>query len=232
MKINIKEYKEIIGKKTNIHKVSYFFKKDVKDLFSKKILLLDLEFSKNYHIFEVGAIILEKGNITNTLFKKYKLPKNESYWDFETNSFTNKEINKNKKEFSKKDGKELLELIESVDYIVVHNYTAEAQCIAKIKNKEYKAETCDILQEEKFICTNYSFKNKYFKEKGIEKTSNSEISNYFGWKIKDKEKEYILKNGKEKIKIEKPKGVKSELHNSFYDVVITLSNFISLSKMV
>lgn len=228
---NIEEYKKVIGKKTNIHKVSYFCKEDLKEINSKKILIFDLEFSMNKIIFEMGGLVLEKGKLKETFFKEYKLPEGEPYWCFKSGGFITEAINKKEKEFSKKDAEWLLEKIEEVDYVVVHNYSAEAQCLAKMKKKEYKAEECELLQNKKFICTNYSFKNKYFKEKGIENTSNNEISKYFGWSVKEIEEEYVIRNKETKFKIKKPKGVKSELHNSFYDTVITLTNLITLSRI-
>jgi hypothetical protein len=229
---NLIDYKKAIGTKTNIHKVSYFFKEDFDELHNKKLLIFDLEFSMNKFIFEVGGLVLDKGKVKETFFQEFKIPDGEPYWSFESNSFISKPINQNKNLFSKKDRDWLFEIIEEVDYVIVHNYPAEAQCIAKLKNKPYNALNCSILQNNKFICTNYSFKNKYFKNFGIENTSNSDLSNIFGWKIEDEEDKYNIKNEDINFFVKKPKGVESKLHNSFYDSVITLTNLISLKKII
>lgn len=229
---NLLDYKKTIGTKTNIHKVSYFFKDDLLNLHSKKLLIFDLEFSMNKFIFELGGLIIENGKIKETFFYEYKLPFGEPYWSFNSNCFISTPLNTNKPLFSLKDSDWLLSIIEDVEYVVVHNYTAEAQCLAKLKNKPYNALNCSILQNNKFICTNYSFKNKYFKNFGIEKTSNSDLSNIFGWKIEDKENKYNIKNNEINFFVKKPKGVESKLHNSFYDSVITLTNLISLKKII
>lgn len=230
-KFDLNDYKKAVGVKSNIHKVSYFFKDDIVDLHSKRILIFDLEFSMNKTIFEIGGLILNGSKVEDTFFKEYKLPYGEPYWCFKKNSFITTPLNMTKKEFSSKDTRWLMDLIDSVDYVMVHNYVAEAQCLAKLNNQPYSALTCELLQNKKFICTNYSFKNKYFKSQGLTETSNGPISEFFGWDITSKDDKYIIKNKGVNFYIDKPDGVKSVLHNSFYDSVVTLTNFMSLKKI-
>jgi len=230
-RFDLDDYKKIVGIKTNIHKVSYFFKDDILDLHDKKILIFDLEFSKNKVIFEIGGLVLNNSKVEKTFFKEFKLPYGEPYWCFERNSFITAPLNTTKKEFSSKDTAWLMNLIDSVDYVMVHNYVAESQCLAKLNNKVYSSNTCELVQNKKFICTNYSFKNKYFKSQGLTDTSNGAVSDFFGWEIESEENKYIIKNDGVKFYIEKPIGVKSVLHNSFYDSVVTLTNFMSLKKI-
>lgn len=228
---DLAKYKKAVGVKSNIHKVSYYFKDDVEELHSKRILVFDLEFSMNKHIFEVGGLILNNSKVEETFFKEFSLPIGEPYWCFDSNAFTIAPLNIDKDLFSNQDKDWLLELIDSVDYVVVHNYVAEAQCIEKLNNNNYSALTCELLQNKKFICTNYSFKNKYFKQQGITNTTNSAISEFFGWSIENQDYKYVVKNNDIKFSVDRPKGVESILHNSFYDSVVTLTNFISLKKI-
>jgi hypothetical protein len=231
-KFSLKDYKKTIGVKSNIHKVSYFFKKDLNELHNKRLLIIDFEFSMNKIICEVGGLIIENMKVKESIFKEYKLPEGEPYWSFEASSFITDPFNQDKELFSDKDKEWLFKLIDSVDYIVVHNYVAEAQCIALLKGISYNAANCNLIQDKKFICTCYSFKNKYFKEIGIEKTNNNHISEYFGWSIENKKDHYKVINGNLFFKVNKPKGVVSKLHNSYYDSVITLTNLISLKKII
>lgn len=234
-KFNIDQYKSTIGKKTNIHKVSYFFKKDIKDLHTKKILFLDFEFSMNKFIFEVGGFILNKGVLEETIFEEYSLPANEPVWSFEQNKFVIQKTNTKKQLFSKLDAIGLKSIISRVDYVVAHNYVAEAQCLFKIDypNEKYDVNKVEIFNSDKIICTNYSFNNGYFKKFGITECSNSKISETMGWNITDIGDSYLIKNELLSVsfKMKKPIGVESKLHNSFYDSIITLTNFFSLKKI-
>jgi len=234
---NIDDYQRIVGKKTNIHKVSYFFKEDLKNLSNKRILFLDFEFSMNKIIIEVGGLVLENRKVVELIFDEYSLPPGEPYWDFDVDGFIDgRKLNKNKPLFSDKDQDKLFKLVQSVDYVVVHNYVAEAQCFLKLKTpyEKYNISNCDVFTQGKFICTSYSFKNKYFKSLGMTIFTNSGVSECFGWKIKDKESYLLVKNKSLNIafKIDKPKGIKSSLHNSFYDSVVTLTNFMSFGKII
>ena len=232
---NIEQYKLMIGKKSNIHKVSYFFKKDIKDLHTKKILFLDFEFSMNKFIFEVGGFILNKGALEETIFEEYSLPLNEPVWSFEQNKFVVQKINPRKQLFSKLDAMGLKSIINRVDYVVAHNYVAEAQCLFKMDypNEKYDINKVDIFNSDKIICTNYSFKNNYFKGLGVSECSNSKISEAMGWKVIDSGDSYLIKNDLLSVnfKMKKPAGVESKLHNSFYDSIITLTNFFSLKRI-
>jgi len=231
-KINIEKFKKMIGIKTNIHKVSFFHKEDIEKMNEKRILFLDLEFSKNKYIYEIGGFIIEKNKIVELIFKEYSLPNKEEVWDFQKNSFVVSKLNEDKPIFDEKEW--FFKLLDSVDYIVVHNYVAEAQCIFKLLYplEKYDITKINYFNDLKIICTNYSFSNKYFKSKGMTDFKNSEISKYFGWEIMDTEDKLILKNKEIKFCIKKPKSMKSELHNSFYDSAITLTNFISLTKLI
>jgi hypothetical protein len=225
-------YCKVVGTKTNIHKVSYFFKENL-ELYKKRILIIDLEFSMNKHIFELGGLILNNGKVEELLFKEYSLPRGEPYYSFERNGFIDIPLNKGKPLF--KDKEWLFSIIESVDYIVVHNYSAEAQCYFKLLHpyEQYDINRLPCFIEDKIICTNYSFKNKYFKELGLEKFSNSELSGSLGWSILDRKDKYVILNKEIEIsfEIKKPDNVVSEIHNSFYDVLITLTNLISAKKI-
>jgi len=234
-KFNLYEYLGTIGRKTNIHKVSYFCKDSFKDITSSRILIIDFEFSMNKIIFEIGGFILDNNKIVRNIYEEYSLPKGEPVWDFEKNGFTDKPVNKGKEQFLKKDQERLDSLIESVDYVIVHNYVAEAQCILKyqLPNEKYNITNSKIFNEDKFICTSYTLKNKYFKSLGMEGFSNSGVSEHFNWKIKDRDKYIKVKNKDLNVEfcIDKPEGMESKLHNSFYDSVVTLTNLISIKKI-
>lgn len=227
------DYAKVIGTKTNIHKVSYFLKEDVQTLHKKRILIIDLEFSMNKHIFEIGGIVLNNEKVEQLIFKEYSLPKGEPYFSFEKNGFITTPINKGKSLFKDKDW--LFSLLESVDYIVVHNYPAEAQCFFKLlfPNHPYDINKIKYFNEHKIICTNYSFKNKYFTNQGMEKFSNSDLASNFGWKFIDMGNKYKVVNKvlNVEFEVDKPKNVVSALHNSFFDSLITLTNFISAKKI-
>lgn len=234
-KFNLNSYQYTIGRKTNIHKVSYFFKNDISEIHSKRILFLDFEFSMNKIICEVGGFILNNNKLEEVIFKEYALPQGEPYWSFEKSCFINDPFNIDKPLFSEQDKNWLFNLVDSVDYVIVHNYVAEAQCFFKLAfpGDKYDIKRCSIFTQDKFICTSYSFKNKYFKSLGMEKFSNSEVSEFFGWKVKDKGSDLLIKNKDLdiKFKLPKPKEVESQLHNSYYDSVITLTNFMSMKKI-
>lgn len=231
---NSKEYIRKVGTKTNIHKVSYFFKENSHLIHKKKILFIDIEFSMNKLIFELGGFILNNGKIEEVIFKEYSLPKNEPYFSFETNGFITKPINIGKPLFSDKEW--LFDLLDSVDYIVAHNYTAEAQCFFKLlyPYDKYDVSKLKVFKEDKIICTNYSFNNVYFKQFGLEKFSNSELSKILGWTVSEDGNKYKVYNKSldMSFEINKPKDVVSKLHNSFFDIVITLTNFISAQKII
>lgn len=230
---NLSDYKKTVGTKTNIHKVSYFFKEDIAEIHQKRILFLDLEFSMKKNIFELGGLILNKGKVEEVIFKEYSLKEGELYYSFEKTGYTDEPINKGKPRFNEKDW--LFSLIESVDYLVVHNYPAEAGCFYNLLfSDNYDINKLKCFREGKFICTNYTFKNAYFKKFGLEKTSNSDLSKYFGWNISESTGLYIVENKTLNLKFEvkKPEGVISKVHNSFFDVIITLTNFISAKKIL
>lgn len=233
---NLSSYKRTIGYKTNIHKVSYFFKPDMDILHNKRILFLDFEFSMNKIICELGGFVLNNNKIEDLIFKEYSLPQGEPYWSFEKSCFVNYPMNVGKPLFNDSDKEWLFNLVESVDYVIVHNYVAEAQCFLKLAlpQEKYNIKNCSLFNNDKFICTSYSFKNKYFKSLGMEKFSNSEVSSFFGWEVKDKKGKLKIKNKDLNLKfyIDKPIGVNSELHNSFYDSVVTLTNFMSLKRII
>jgi hypothetical protein len=228
------DYFKTVGTKTNIHKVSYFFKEDRDVLHKKRILFIDLEFSMNKYIFELGGLVLNNGKVEEIIFKEYSLPKNEPYFSFEHNGFIDTPINKNKPLFS--ESKWLFNLLDSVDYIVVHNYPAEAQCFLKLlfPKAAYDIERLSIFNQNKIICTSYSFKNNYFKKLGLEKFSNSELSKTLGWSFTEKSSSYLITNLSLNMsfEIKKPANVVSKLHNSFFDILITFTNFISAQKII
>jgi len=224
------EYIRKIGIKTNIHKVSYFLKGNIRN---KKILFIDMEFSKNKEIYEIGGFVIEERKVIDYIFREYSISKGEPIWDFDNKRFVEKNINRGKKKFLKKDKDWLFTLINSVDYVVMHNYVAEAQCLFKLEypNEKYNINKVIGFAEGKFICTNYTFNNKYFKDLNYKDFTNSGISKAFGWKIKSKKNKYIIKSSSGPyFEIDKPKNVESKIHNSFYDSVITLTNYISASK--
>ena len=226
-------YKFSVGEKNNIHKVSYFYNDN--NFVGKKILFLDFEFSKEYNIYEMGGLILQDGKIIKKIFKEFKLPTNNSIFNFKTkrmNPVTSK-FNKGKLTLNPQ---KIIDLVENVDYVVCHNYVAEIKCILKLKYPDlsYDATNCNLMETRKVICTNYSFSNKYFKsEFDLCDFSNSGISNRLNWKVKLKGKEILVENKAidKKFKINPPKSffnaANQDLHNSFYDSVVTLTNFLS-----
>jgi len=230
---DLSNYKYYVGNKSNIHKVSYFYNDN--DFTDKKILFLDFEFSKEYNIYEMGGFIIENNKIIKRIFKEFKLPLSNSIFNFSTkrqdpvkNSF-----NKGKEKLNPQ---KIIDLVDSVDYIVCHNYVAEVKCILKLKYPDlnYDAKNCKSIDSRKIICTNYTFCNKYFKnEFDLCDFSNSGISNRLNWEVKLKGKEIIVENKKinKKFTVTPPKSFfnasNQNVHNSFYDSVITLTNFLS-----
>jgi len=226
-------YKFLIGNKSNIHKVSYFYNNQ--NFKNKKILFLDFEFSKEYNIYEMGGLILQDGKIIKKIFKEFQLPMDNSIFNFDTKRMipVTKKFNKGK---DKLKPKKILDLVDSVDYIVCHNYVAEVKCILKLKFPDlpYNVKNCDLMDNNKIICTNYSFSNKYFKDNfNLCDFSNSGISNRLNWKVNLIGKEIIVENKAidKKFSITPPKSFfkasNQNIHNSFYDSVITLTNFLS-----
>lgn len=235
-KFDLKKYKSIM-RGSEIEKVSFFFKDGLEEMKNKKILFLDLEFSQKRTIYELGGFIFNAGKIENHFYKEYSLPYGEKVWDFDKNMYvfaTN--INKGKPKFEKDDLDFLMNSIDSVDYIVIHNYVAELTCIHKLlfKDKEYNKHNVPFFNEGKVICTNYTFNNKYFKNLSLDKFNNSEVSKNLGWEvIEDSESIYCLHNKLDiKFKIKKPIEVVGKLHNSYYDSAITLTNFYSLMFLI
>lgn len=229
---NIKDYVRII-KGSEIEKVSFFFKDNIEEMKTKKIFFLDLEFSQNRIIFEVGGFIYDNGKITEHIYNEYSLPVGEKVWDFNLSRYLDGgHINSHKSVFSDIDRDTLLKIIEDVDYIVIHNYVAELTCFHKLlfKGIKYNKNDIDFFKEGKVICTNYSFNNKYFKNKQMKSFSNAEVSKQLGWNVIE-DIEVIYFEHKEldiRFKIKKPIEVVGKLHNSYYDSAITLTNFYSL----
>ena len=226
-------YKFLVGDKSTIHKVSYFYNNQ--DFTDKKILFLDFEFSKEYNIYEIGGLILENGKITKKIFKEFQLPLDNSIFNFNTKRMipVNKSFNKGK---DKLKAQKILDLVDSVDYVVCHNYVAEIKCILKLRFPDlpYDASNCDLIRDRKVICTNYSFSNKYFKSNfDLCDFSNSGVSNRLNWKVKLVGKDIVIENRAidKKFRIKPPKSFfnasNQNLHNSFYDSVVTLTNFLS-----
>lgn len=231
---DIEKYKRDVGYSSNIHNVSFFHKNiDLKD---KKILILDFEFSKNNYIYEFGGIIIENKKITKLIFEEFSIPKNEQVWGFKENRYIyNNYLNKNKPLFKKEN---IEKLFNEVDYIVVHNYVAEAQCLYKLFNgfdTKYDFQKCKF--KDKIICTNYSFNNQYFKnlkdELKMESFSNEKVFKHFNWNIEiDKDTFLLQQNNNIILKIKSPnEKVNANVHNAFYDCIITLANLISLSQI-
>jgi len=235
---DLKTYKYDVGTKTNIHKVSFFFKNYTRDsLKDKKILFLDFEFSKEYNIYEMGGLILQNNKIIKTFFKEFKLPDDNSIFSFDKKRYYPLSNNYNKNRI-KLNSSKILELVDSVDIVVCHNYVAEIKCLLKLRfpNRDYNSNNCELIKTGKIICTNYSFCNKYFKgEFNLSEFSNSNISKRMGWTVDLKSKHIFVKNKKLDIdfKVRPPEAFFSaennDLHNSFFDSVVTLSNFLSLT---
>ena len=76
--MNITDYKKKIGTKTNIHKVSFFFKKDLEEIKNKRLLIIDFEFTAQRNIFEVGGIILNNAKIEKLIFEEFSVPKTDT----------------------------------------------------------------------------------------------------------------------------------------------------------
>jgi hypothetical protein len=235
---DLSTYKYDVGTNTNIHKVSFFFKNYTREsLVGKKILFLDFEFSKEYNIYEMGGLILQDNKIIKTFFKEFTLPSGDNIFSFETKRhypISNK-FNKNRIKLNKK---KLFNLVNSSDIIVCHNYVAEIKCLLALRypDKEYNVNNCELIKQGKIVCTNYSFSNKYFKNHfNITEFSNSNISKKMGWLVELKSNKVSVKNKKLDIdfSVKAPKSFFSaenkNLHNSFFDSVVTLSNFLSLT---
>lgn len=235
---DLSTYKYEVGTKTNIHKVSFFFKNYTREsLTGKKILFLDFEFSKEYNIYEMGGLILQDNKIIKTFFKEYKLPIGDSIFSFETKRHhpLPRNFNKNRIVLNKE---KLFKLVDSSDIIVCHNYVAEIKCLLALRypDKEYNFNNCQLIKQGKIVCTNYSFSNKYFKGQfNISEFSNSNISKKMGWTVELKSKHINVKNNKLDIdfKVKAPdtffSSENKNIHNSFFDSVVTLSNFLSLT---
>lgn len=225
---NLNKYKAAVNSGTNVNKVSFYFKKDFNLILKKRLLVLDFEFSMNKHIFEIGGFVIEDRKITQYIFKEYSLPAGEPVWDFEKNKFVVNKINPTKSIFNEQ--KWLFDLIDSVDYVVVHNYVAESGCLFKLKypGVKYESTRCKLIQEGKFICTAYSFKNKFFKSLGLTKGSNSEVSQFFEWQVIEEDDKIHISSHELRMTIRKPVEVVGKLHNAFFDSVITLTNLLSL----
>ena len=138
-------YKFFVGNKSNIHKVSYFYNNhDFKD---KKILFLDFEFSKEYNIYEMGGLILENNKIIKKIFKEFKLPLDNHIFSFEDRRMhpVEKDFNKGKEELIPQ---KILDLVNSVDFVVCHNYVAEVKCLLKLRypHLEYNVKNCELIE--------------------------------------------------------------------------------------
>lgn len=70
--MNISEYKKTIGTKTNIHKVSLFFKENFQEIKNKKLLFLDFEFTAERNIYEVGGFILNNRKVEKQFLKSFQ----------------------------------------------------------------------------------------------------------------------------------------------------------------
>lgn len=235
---DLKTYKYDVGTKSNIHKVSFFFKNYTKEsLAGKKILFLDFEFSKEYNIYEMGGLILQDNKITKTFFKEFKIPDSDSIFSFKIKRHLpiSNIFNKNRLKLNKE---KLFKLVDSADIVVCHNYVAEIKCLLALRfpDLDYNFNNCELVKTGKVVCTNYSFANKYFKgEFNISEFSNSNISKKMGWTVELKSKNIKVKNTKldTDFTVRAPDAFFSaenkDLHNSFFDSVVTLSNFLSLT---
>lgn len=237
----LEEYKKTIGNKTKIHKVSLYFKEFDK-LDKSKVLLVDFEFSKNLNIYEITIITIQNNKIVDSWFEEFKIPSDDMLWDFklEKNVFPSKEFNKNRSEFTDEVKKKLINILNSSDYIVCHNYVAELRCIHSIlyPYRKYEAENLELFNTDKIICTNFTFNNKYFQKYNFPKFTNSSVSEFLGWNI-NKEGDYFRLNNKNinidfKLKMSESflLNGKGEIHNSYYDTLITLTNFLSLKYII
>jgi hypothetical protein len=240
-KINIKKYKQLIGTGNQIHKVSYFFKKteDIKD---KKFLIVDFEFSSSYNIYELSILFVKNNKITDIWFEEFKLPSNDKIFDFNLKRPVKikPSFNKDRNVFTNEKQQKLLNLIDEYDFFVAHNYVAEAQCLFKLlfPNQKYNVDKLNFYKEDKFICTNKSFNNKYFKEFEIfsQGFSNENVSKSLGWEVSYKDKSFIVKNHSNNIDFIINKLPSSfftskanvGIHNSLYDTIITYTTFLSL----
>jgi hypothetical protein len=243
--INLNTYLKKIGTTTQIHNVSYFNKGiDLKD---KEVVLADFEFSSNYNIFELTIIVVKNNKFKEIWFEEFALDLDDTIFNLDTlrkNKVTSS-FNKNKIKMDSTHINKLFNIIDTCDYFVAHNFVAELQCIYKLiyPNSKYDVKKLDLYNQGKVICTNKTFNNKYFKELNIFDNgfSNEAVSNFFGWKVEyNYEKKIFEINNhinKSSFVIKKlPNSFyesesKIGLHNSLFDTIITLTTFISLSKI-
>ena len=97
--------------------------------------------------------------------------------------------------------------------------------------------------EDKIICTNKSFNNKYFKDSDVFNNgfSNENVSLSLDWVIqyKEQDKEFNLYNNRtrEFINVNNlpsnfiNSNTSVGIHNSLYDTIITYSSFLTLNEI-
>ena len=248
LNIDIKKYRNLIGKNTQIHKVSYFFKDNLKNIDKKTVLIVDFEFSKNHNINEITIIKIKNRKITSIWFEEFKLPLNDQIFSFETNFYKNitKKFNEGKNDFTDEVKNKLLNEVDKCDFFVAHNYVAELQCLFKLiyPNEKYDVNKLEVFTKNKVICTNKSFNNKYFKSSGFFKNGfkNDDVSKSLGWEVNyidEKDKYFNIKNKELGINFNITKlpinflnsKTNIGLHNSLFDTIVTLTNYMSLKTL-
>jgi DNA polymerase III epsilon subunit-like protein len=234
-------YLKQIGNKTQTSKVSLFNKHiSNSELDKKRVLILDFEYSKNYKIYEIGAIVIENRNVVETWFEEFSLPIGEPYFNFKQKYYepVTEFFNFGKREILDSDLDRLFKLLKESDFIVAHNFTSEMMVIHNIlyPNMKYSVENLEIYKNGKIICTNRSFNNRYFKNMEIfDSFSNLDVSKQFGWDISVVSKGLLISNSFLNTRFifsKIPENIKNlKLHNAFYDSVVTLTNLLSLKYM-
>ncbi len=229
--------------------VSFFHKfKKYSDLKGKKFTVVDFEFSTDQQIFEMAFFDVIDGKISNYAFKEFQLPVGTLYFNIELNRIvrSGKSFNIGKDILTDKMKQYIIHRMENCDYLVTHNYTAELQCYMKIKypSQKYSTDKIKMYQENKIICTRYSFNKKYFSNKHfLQSQANGAISTFMNWGIKIENKNSTELNFKIQNKnprlnenhIVKKKVFSKEkatYHNAMYDIFITLTNLKSLEFLL
>jgi DNA polymerase III epsilon subunit-like protein len=230
-----------VGVKTQTHKVSFFHKDFTNEEFDKsRVLILDFEHSKSHQIYEIGLIVLENKKIVESWFEEFQLELSDYYFDFDRKRMVevSPDFNFEKQKLEPHHLQKLFSLIESSDFIIAHNFTAEMQILHKIlyPNLKFNVSNLSIYNDEKVICTKRSFDNKYFKKMNIfEGFSNSKISEDFGWSVQFEDNQFVFKNHILNIGFpfsNYPKNISNvKLHNAFYDTLVTLTNYLSLKYL-
>lgn len=232
--------------KGKTQQVSFFHKFDnYEDLKDKKFTFVDFEFSVDYQIYEMAVFDVVNEEIVNYNFLEFKMPIGTKYFDPNQKfmKIVNEKFNQNKIELTEDYIQYIIDIFEKTDYLVSHNYIAELQCYNRLKfnnNEKYDTNNFEIFNNGKVICTKCSFPKKYFENFGVKSLSNGELSTQFSWNvnlIKNNGLNFTVSNDKLEFNEEfKFNNINLDedihYHNALYDIVVTYTNFLTLSSFL